>query len=263
MNIEELKDYHGEDQIISSHDMEELIRDQKILFNINSNISTLDKYIDGFVPGELIVVSGYTKNGKTLFAQTLTNNFYKQGYFSLWFTYELPPRQFLDCFPDMPLLYMPTMLKSGNWQWLETRILESFYKYNTRIIFIDHLHYIVDMLRQGNASMEIGTIIRNLKLMAVKHNFIVFLMAHTKKKSDGDSFGDPRDASFIEQESDCALMVKRFPEIDDNLACVRVNQHRRTGAMMKKVWLEKKGGYLVETTEREAPKDRKSYYDRD
>ncbi|MFH1624349.1 MAG: hypothetical protein ABID54_04235 [Pseudomonadota bacterium] len=263
MNITELKDYQGDDRVISSHDMEERIRNQKTLFSVRSMIPLLDRYTEGFEAGELVIVSGITKNGKTTMAQTLTNNFYKQGYFSLWFTYELPPRQFLRCFPELPLLYMPSILKSGSWKWLETRILESFVKYNTRIIFIDHLHYIVDMLRQGNASLEIGTIIRQLKLMAVRHNFIIFLMAHTRKKSDGDSFGDPRDASFIEQESDVTLMVKRFPDIEENLACVRVNQHRRTGVMMKKVWLQKIDGYLVETTEREEPKSKRSYYDKD
>lgn len=263
MNIKELKDYQGEDRVISSYDMEERLADQKILFSVKSMIPLLDYYINGFVPGELIVVSGYTKNGKTLLSQTLTNNFYKQGYFSLWFTYELPPKYFLECFPELPLFYMPSLLKAGNWQWLETRIMESFYKHNTRIVFIDHLHYIVDMLRQTNASLEIGTIIRKLKTLAVQYEFIIFLMAHTRKKSDGDTFGDPRDASFIEQESDVTLMVKRFPEIEENLACVRINQHRRTGCMMKKVWLQKINGYLVETTEREEPKNKRSYYDND
>jgi len=44
---------------------------------------------------------------------------------------------------------------------------------------------------------------------------------------------------------------------------VRVNQHRRTGVMMKKVWLKKIDGYLVETTAREEPKSKRSFYDKD
>jgi len=255
--MKDLLNYDGEDKIISSYEMTDKLKEQKTLFNVRSKIPTLDKLIDGFVPGELIMLSGLTKNGKTLLAQTLTTNFYKQDVLSLWFTYELPPRQFLDCFPQVPLTYMPTILKAGNWQWIEDRIMESFLKYHTRVVFIDHLHFVVDIARQGNFSLEIGTIIRRLKMLAVRENLIMFVMAHTKKKAEGDNFGEIRDSSFAEQESDVTLMVRRFPKIAPNVACIRVNQSRRTGVMQEKVWVEKVNGLLVETTEREVPDDKK------
>ncbi|MFA5457768.1 MAG: hypothetical protein WC261_09090 [Synergistaceae bacterium] len=251
-----LAEYDGDDKVISSFEMADRLSGQKHLFHVRSQIPTLDKLIDGFVPGELIMLSGRTKNGKTLLAQTLTNNFNNQDVLSLWFTYELPPRQFLDCFPSVPHTYMPALLKAGNWQWIEDRIMESFLKYHTRVVFIDHLHFVVDIARQQNMSLEIGTIIRRLKLLAVRENFILFVMAHTKKPSDSDHFGEIRDSSFAEQESDVTLMVRRFPDIGPSIACVRVNQSRRTGVMQEKVWLEKKGGFLVETCEREIPEEK-------
>ena len=253
--LKKLREYAGDDKVISSFEMADKLAGQKTLFNVRSQITKLDKLIDGFVPGELIMLSGLTKNGKTLLAQTLTNNFYKQDVLSLWFTYELPPKQFLDCFPETPHTYMPSVLKAGNWQWIEDRIMESFLKYHTRVVFIDHLHFVIDIARQGNISLEIGTIIRRLKLLAVRENLILFVMAHTKKKADGDHFGEIRDSSFAEQESDVTLMVRRFPDIGQNVACVRVNQSRRTGAMQEKVWLEKVGGFLVETSNREIPEE--------
>lgn len=253
----DLANYDGEDRVISSFEMADRLSGQTHLFHVNSQIPRLDKLIDGFVPGELIMLSGLTKNGKTLLAQTLTHNFYNQDILSLWFTYELPPKQFLACFPSTPHTYMPLILKAGNWQWIEDRIIESFLKYHTRVVFIDHLHFVVDIARQGNFSLEIGTIIRRLKLLAVRENLIMFVMAHTKKKAEGDHFGEIRDSSFAEQESDVTLMVRRFPDIGPNVACVRVNQSRRTGTMQERVWLEKKGGFLVETAEREIPNEKK------
>jgi len=181
------------------------------------------------------LLGDFTVTHNTLLAQTLTNNFNNQDVLSLWFTYELPPRQFLDCFPSVPHTYMPALLKAGNWQWIEDRIMESFLKYHTRVVFIDHLHFVVDIARQQNMSLEIGTIIRRLKLLAVRENFILFVMAHTKKPSDSDHFGEIRDSSFAEQESDVTLMVRRFPDIGPSIACVRVNQSRRTGVMQEKV----------------------------
>ena len=260
MQIIDLSKYDGEDKVISSHEMEENLADQDYIFTVKSRLPSLDKFIEGFVPGELIIVSGITKNGKTLLCQTLTKNFYDQHYLSLWFSFELPPKQFLRCFPELPLLYLPKILKSSNIKWLEDRILESYQKHHTRIVFIDHLHYVVDIARQRNPSLEIGTVVRRLKLLAVRENLIVFLLCHTqkpRKDAPSDDFGDPRDSSFVEQESDCALMVKRFPQIEDNIACIRVNQHRRTGTMQQKVWVEKINGYLVETTEREMPEEKK------
>ncbi|MBN2178227.1 MAG: hypothetical protein JW743_02205 [Deltaproteobacteria bacterium] len=253
MNQVDLSKYDREDKIITSFEMQEIVKNQKHLFKVKSKIPTLDKLIDGFVPGELIAVSGLTKNGKSLFSQTLTRNFHDQQVFSLWFSFELPPQQFLSCFDDLPLIYMPRILKAANLDWLENRIIESLQKYRTRIIFLDHLHYIVDMARTRNPSIEIGMVIRKLKLLAVRENLIIFLMCHTKKGNDG--FGEIRDSSFVEQESDAAFMIKRFPDIGDNVACLQINQHRRTGVLQKKVWLEKQGHYLFETTDRNVDPD--------
>jgi len=257
----DLSQYEGEDKIITSYEMQEIVSNHKFLFKVRSKIPTLDKLIGGFVPGELIAVSGITKNGKSLFSQTLTKNFHDQQVFSLWFSFELPPQQFLSCFDDLPLIYMPKILKAANLDWLIERIMESLQKYRTRIIFLDHLHYIVDMARTRNPSIEIGTVIRKLKLLAVRENLIIFLMCHTKKGKEG--FGEIRDSSFVEQESDAAFMIKRFPDIGDNVACLQVNQHRRTGVMQKKVWLAKVGNFLVETEEREEPerKEVRKYWD--
>lgn len=138
-----------------------------------SNLPSLDKAIDGFLPGELIVISGPTKNGKTLLAQGLTNEFTKQNYFPLWFSFEVMPRYFLMGFPDLPLFYLPKKLKSNAMDWVVTKMHESFKQYHTRVIFIDHLHCLFDMARVKSPSIEIGTIIRSLKSTAVE-KFIVW-----------------------------------------------------------------------------------------
>lgn len=261
----DFKEYCGDDEVVHAKDIKRLYEDRKYTFRVHSKLPTLDNYIHGFVPGELIVVSGFTKHGKTLFCQTLTHNFEEQDCLSIWFSFELPPIQFLDCFPDLPFLYMPKTLKQKNIEWIENRIIESYQKFHTRTVFIDHLHYVVDIAKKGNASLDIGAVIRRLKSLAVAEGFIIFLLCHTTNdRGDDRDFGSPRDSSFIEQESDTALMIKRFPKIGDNISAVQINQHRRTGIMDKRVWMEKIGSYLVETTEREIPeqekKRKRSYY---
>jgi archaellum biogenesis ATPase FlaH len=194
-----------------------------------------------------------SKNGKTLLAQTLTANFVKQQHFPLWFSFEVPVRQFLSQFHEMPMIYLPQRLKAHVLPWVEERIQESFLKYHTRIVFIDHLHFLFDMARTKNPSIEIGQVIRKLKTLAVSGGFIVFLLCHTTKgKSESNlSYESIRDSSFISQESDSVFMIRRCPELGQNKARVSIEFHRRTGILERMITLEKIGGYLREPTRQE------------
>ncbi|KKL63072.1 hypothetical protein LCGC14_2178750 [marine sediment metagenome] len=244
------------DAIISSIMMERYLSKEKESFiNIRSNIPDLDKAVDGFREGEVIVISGPTKNGKTLLAQSLTKQFAKQNYHSLWFSFEVPTKQFLSQFIDLPLFYIPMILKPNSMEWLEKMAKKSFKEYQTRVIFIDHLHYLFDLARTKNPSIEIGTIIRRLKTLAVQNNFIVFLLCHTKKASGAGNnltFESIRDSSFVSQESDCVLLIRRDMKNPENhQAVLKVEFHRRTGVLNKKILLQKLKGYLVQLSDQE------------
>lgn len=241
------------DEIVSSFEMEiRLKKHRQDMLNVQSNIPILDKAVEGFRDGEVIVISGPTKNGKTLLAQTLTYEFAKQNQFALWFSFEVPTKQFISQFKDLPLFYIPMVLKPNSMNWLEKMVLEAFEKYNTRIIFIDHLHYLFDLARVKNPSIEIGTIIRRLKTLAVQNNFVVFLLCHTKKaeRANGElSYESIRDSSFVSQESDSVLLIQRdMKNPESNDAWLKIEFHRRTGIMSKKVRLRKIDGYLKQIT---------------
>ncbi len=249
LDSSKLADYKGEDRIVSSYELHiALENDRATCVNVKSLIPGIDAACDGFRGGELIVISGPTKNGKTLLAQTLTVNFAKQYAFPLWFSFEVPARQFLDQFPDLPMIYMPQKLKPRAMDWFTDRVQESFVKYNTRIIFVDHLHYLVDLARQQQISIEIGSIIRRLKTLAVQGDFCIFLLCHTTKGNpDGTlSYESIRDSSFISQESDAVIMIKRKRENGGNAARARVEFHRRTGVVEKEVGLIRINGLLQE-----------------
>ena len=252
-SIEELKTYSGEDRVISSVEMDLLLKAQpEALVNVKTGIPSLDQAMEGCRDGELIPISGPTKNGKTLMAQTLAVNMVKQQEFPLFFTFEVPARQFLDQIRENealpPMMYMPAKLKAHAIDWVEERMQEAFHKYHTRVAVIDHLHYLVDIARMKQPSLEIGTVIRALKSIAVNNGFVIFLLCHTKmgKHTDGLSYEAIRDSSFISQESDSVIMIKRTPECGANVARARVEFHRRTGVMERVVCLVKQGSFLVE-----------------
>jgi replicative DNA helicase len=193
------------------------------------------------------LLSDFQVTHNTLLAQSFTVNFSKHKEYAGWFSYEVPARQFLDQFPVLPLFYLPQKNKAQDFNWFQERCLEAYFKYNTRVFFIDHLHYLIDMARVKNPSLDIGTIVRRIKRFAVDNDFVIFLLAHIGKNESEDlSYRDLRDSSFIAQESDCVIMIKRTPKEGQNTAKARVEFHRRTGIMEWVVYLEKKNGYLCE-----------------
>lgn len=249
--------------IISSFECEQRLRDQpeKSQF-FQFMIPSLDDALDGFELGELIVLSGPTKNGKSLLFQTLTAGFLKSEIYSLWFSYEMPARQLLARFPvPLPFFYLPEKLDGRVLAWLEMYIQQAKDKYGCKIAFIDHLHFLVDMARSKNASLEIGTVIRGLKQIAIRQDIVIFLAAHmTKMPLDKTpSYNDLRDSSFIAQESDVVLMLWRLREGQEytNRATLKIEFSRRTGIFEKYIRVAKQDGYLRELTDdrgREAQK---------
>jgi hypothetical protein len=250
--LQSLKDYSGEDRVISAPELSLALESiAEPVVTVKSGIPTLDKHTEGFQSGEVYAVSGYTKGGKTLLCQSFTVEMIKQQIFPLWFSYEVPARQFLSQFQGVPFLYMPSRLRAHDMGWLNDRIMEAFLKYRTRVVFIDHLHYLFDIARSRNPSLDIGAVIRRLKSMAVEHGLIIFLLCHTTKgKSAGNLTCESiRDSSFVSQESDSVLMIQRTPKDGENCAQVRIEFHRRTGVLEKVVKLEKVGRYLREVTD--------------
>ena len=243
------RNYEGSDRVVPASEIAvKYANEPEYLINLMAGLPTLDKAMGGFRDGELITISGYTKNGKTLLAQTLTNAFIAQKSFPLWFSYEVPTRQFIKQFPLIPHLFMPMELKAHKIDWVEDRVVEAVQKFNTRVVFIDHLHFLFDIGSSRNASLDIGQIIRRLKLMAIQYEICIFLLCHTQqpKGDDGLSYEKIRDSSFVAQESDSVIMIARTPDVNQNYALARVEFHRRTGVMKEKIYLEKKGWWLTE-----------------
>ena len=248
----ELAEYNGDDRIISFIEKTKEFSEQPKEFKLHCGLFETDRLIDGFAEGELILVSGRPKSGKTLLCQTLTSHFADIGEKPLWFSYEVPAKQFLNSFPELPEGYMPRQMELSNIWWLEQRVYESKLKYGTRIVMIDHLHYLVDMSKLRNASIEIGNIYRRLKLLAIKHKIIIFLISHLRKVEKGvePQAEDIRDSNFALGEPDTILMIWRLLDNPDkkilNEARLKVEMTRRTGVLKKKIKIQKIDGLLEE-----------------
>lgn len=245
------KEYSEPDMVVSSQELWEHLKDQKVRGFRIPQFPELDNLVGGFQEGELVVVSGLTSHGKTCFCQSLTKAIIENGEHALWFSFEVTTRQFLGFMEEngeVPLFYMPQQLKAKDLSWIENRIKESIIKYNIKAVFIDHLHYLLDY-RLRNTSLEIGEMMRFLKEISIKYSIVIFLIAHSQKI---DSEAEPsistiRDSSFVGQEADTVIIILRLKE--DNRANLKVDKARRVGTFGKKIKLIKKKYFEEEVDE--------------
>jgi len=236
---QELIGYKGKYEMQVSHDSlsEELSKPE--LNPIRFDMMRLDHTLRGVLPGEVVVLSGWTGHGKTELMKTLVSHFAEKGYYPSVFSYEVSKLQFMKTYKKLPRFYIPKENEDNNLAWLEQRIYESKLKYeNMKLVFIDHLHFLIDFaVLAGNSSLTIGVVMRKLKKIAIQHNVVIFVVAHTKK-IEADNIptqSDIRDSSFVAQEADTVLMIWRKSEKDSegemavltNAAKIGVFKNRR------------------------------------
>lgn len=240
-----LKNYDGPDRVVPSDEALKLLGSESDVDHFDLGIPKLDELMTGVCFGDLVVVSAATGQGKTSLCRTLTTHLTEHGLPCLWFSYEEPPRQFLRKFQQeqgLPIFYLPLQSMPKDMGWLEKRIDEGRLKYDARFIFIDHLHYLFDMgAASGNMSLELGALVRMLKSMAISKELVIFLIAHMSKPKEitqAPTMNYIRDSSFVTQEADFVITLKRnAKEHRDgtleyfNTAMLYLEKNRRTGQL--------------------------------
>jgi replicative DNA helicase len=230
--------YNGEDKLVSSLEIAERMQTRPPQQFFKTGFSGLDKILGGFLPKQLIVISAATKSGKTSFCIDITSHL--KAYNPVWLPFEESAEELIQKFLDRkespPLFYTPERMIGNTLMWVEKKIIEAKAKYDSKVCFIDHLHFIVPFSAERQ-DLAIGQTMRELKRMAKQWNVVVVLIAHLKKtKMDTQAdLEDLRDSSFIAQEADTLLMLWRQTKRENgrvvitNNVNVSVQANRRTG----------------------------------
>lgn len=257
----DLLTYNGPDRIVSSVVFAEMIKDLPPSPKNYTGLGELDQATEGFEGGELIVITGPTAMGKTTLCDTIVQNLNRDNRRSLFFTFEVTPAKMVANHAEPETcVYLPLQHKAMDLQWLRDRTEEAILKYKVSAIFIDHLHYVVDMASRNNVSLEIGATMRYLKRdIALSLNVPVFIVCHSSKipLEQEPSMQHLRDSSFVSQEADLVFVVFRRFDKDfmgkpqktmlQGLATIKVDKARRTGTMGLKVRVKKDGHRLIES----------------
>jgi len=178
--------------------------------------------LGGVCPGDLVVISAQTGQGKTSLAQDWTISFLRGERKTpvLWFSYEVLVSQLWKKFKTMgaednELIVIPAKNTSGNVIWLEEKIKEAKEKFNCKVVVIDHLGFLLPKTTgvmgknmSLNYSAYLTQVMRDIKTIALQEEIIVVLPVHMKKTDniDMEAIGN---SAGIGQESDLVFLMER------------------------------------------------------
>lgn len=249
--------YEGEDKVVSSEEIVELLKNRPEQKKMLSGFKGLDKILEGFRHKQLVVLSGVTKHGKTSFAISLTEILKDEH--PLWLPFEESAEEliykFLERGQTPPLFFTPLTMLDYRLEWIEKKIVESKAKYGSNVVFIDHLGFIVPSAE--NLAQETGRVVRELKNIAKRWDVVIVLLCHlTKTEVDKHpNLKDLRDSMAIGQEADTVLFIwrqtkknRKTGEIEIlNNVNLSVQANRRTGRTGNVKMVYRDGKYLEES----------------
>ena len=275
-NLSRLKEiakvYNGEGKVVSFQEIAERIKTQPEEFKMMSGWTGLDDLLKGFRLQQLVVVSALTKSGKTSLLMDLTSRM--KEFNPLWFPFEESAeeliRKFLERGEEPPHAYTPEAMIGNAVDWIETKIIEAIAKFNTKMVFIDQLDFIVVPGADSHA-LRVGETMRRLKNIAKKWNVTIFLICHLvkAKMSEQPTLEDLKGSSSIGQEADTVIIIWREMKKEQgqvvitNNVNVSVQANRRTGKTgnVKMVYVN---GHFIEKDWQQDPhqEDIKANWDR-
>lgn len=205
-----MAEYDGDDAVIPAGNLLEEIKALESEPRYMSGIEKLDKITDGFRGNQIIVLSAPPKSGKTQLcvhiARSLPN--------PTMFLFEESAPEVLYKYHKkglkLPHFYTLKQAEGMDVESLYRKMIEAWAKYNSKIFFIDHLHFILDGTGQ-NKGDQIEKAIKELKRFCKRHNFTIFLVAHMTK----GNFSEPpgveaiRDSAHIPALADTVIIMWR------------------------------------------------------
>jgi len=244
-----LSAYEGSDKIVQSIDLTAQIEELENETRYKTGIESLDNITDGFRSNQLIVIGSAPKSGKTQFSVELAKRIEQQsGEKCTMFLFEETAPEVLYKYKkkgvELPSFLTPADLIEYNIDSVYRKMIEAWTKYDSKIFFIDHLHFLL-----GNSKrldLDIKDVMQELKRFAKMHGFTIFLITHLKM----GNFMEPpgvdaiRDSSFIAQYADTVIMLWR--EIVKAGTDGHANVTKQTKNMLVNVILNRKINFTTD-----------------
>lgn len=238
------------------------------LERIRTGFSNLDRVVDGFFMGQLVLLTGKRGEGKSTLMGQLMAEALNQGYKVLAYSGELPGYQFkrwLDFqlagpqnvlttynvysdprysleedtvqrlnqwYYDNAFLYDNNSLNGDEYESLLETIEKTIQRYGVKLVCVDNLMTAIDVASADSQYIQQSQFVRSLKQIAVRYNVVVLLVAHPKKTdgkvTDNDAVSGSSD---ITNRADIVLSYVKSAEGEAPGGKVFVMKNRMTGKL--------------------------------
>lgn len=238
------------------------------LERIRTGFSNLDRVVDGFFMGQLVLLTGKRGEGKSTLMGQLMAEALNQGYKVLAYSGELPGYQFkrwLDFqlagpqnvlttynvysdpryslegetvqrlnrwYYDNAFLYDNNSLNGDEYESLLETIEKTIQRYGVKLVCVDNLMTAIDVASADSQYIQQSQFVRSLKQIAVRYNVVVLLVAHPKKTegkvTDNDAVSGSSD---ITNRADIVLSYVKNSEGEAPGGKVFVMKNRMTGKL--------------------------------
>ena len=238
------------------------------LKRIRTGFSNLDRVVDGFFMGQLVLLTGKRGEGKSTLMGQLMAEALNQGYKALASSGELPGYQFkrwLDFqlagpqnvlttynvysdpryslkedtvqrlnrwYYDNAFLYDNNSLNGDEYESLLETIEKTIQRYGVKLVCVDNLMTAIDVASADSQYIQQSQFVRSLKQIAVRYNVVVLLVAHPKKTdgkvTDNDAVSGSSD---ITNRADIVLSYVKNAEGEAPGGKVFVMKNRMTGKL--------------------------------
>jgi len=229
-----LAEYKGDDRVVSSESPIEKAKEAEEEPCLAFPHPEMTKSTDGVRPKQLVVISGTTKQGKTMFTYDLVT---RMGVKPLLLFFEERPAEILakkyryDKEYIVPEFYTPELYTQESIDWIKLKMLEGKYKWGCKAVVIDNLHYITQAegARVPRYDKLLTSYAKELKDFAVRWNMVIFLLVHMNKTPDNrpPTVFDIADTAGIGQIADKVWFVQR--EADGDMTNWYSDRDRQTG----------------------------------
>ena len=205
-----MSEYDGDDAVVESDSLIEEIKAFEDEERYYTGLKKLDDILDGFRSNQLVAISAPTKAGKTQFVVHLAKHLPNPTMFLFEETAPEVLWKYHKKGLELPNFYTPKNERGMTLEDVYRKMIEAWAKYDSRIFFIDHLHYLLDDGKE-QTTYKIKKVVQELKEFARMHKFTIFLVAHIKHQSINEPPGIEaiRDSSFVAQYADTTLMLWR------------------------------------------------------
>jgi replicative DNA helicase len=182
---------------------------------LSTGLFKVDKMTQGFVPGELMILSGQTSHGKTQLSNNIMKKAVDLGKKVVFVTMEMTKKEIGERFNLLTndknigkgkiLINRHADLKYTD----VTQMIKRAKEWGADMVVIDHLHYFSRSV--DNATAEVSKIVKEFKGAAVQYELPIILICHVRKMAPKKhpTLEDLRDSSLIAQDADLVLIVWR------------------------------------------------------